>query len=109
MQYSYNYLSGHKMSMADLFIDSSPYLFLLEKFCRNVLLGKNLPDATLLKKGSKPDLKNYNTWYFTDSGIAIIFNTSQVAPYYLGAQIIKVPKAKIIEYIKKDVSKAIWG
>ena len=56
----------------------------------------------MLKDGSAPTAKNYESWTITKRGIGINFDPYQVAPYAAGPQFVMVPYSALKELIKPD-------
>ena len=105
----HNYLNGEQQQLADLFVKGADYLKPIALFCNKAITAKKISDANWIKEGTKPTLDNYSVWYFTNKGIAIIFNTYQVAPYAYGAHAVDIPFSVISSLLKPELSKAVWG
>lgn len=106
---SFNFIDEHQVALEELFLSKKSYLPLIATYCRNQLIRKDLPSKEMIIAGTEPKKENFNTWYFTRDGLAIVFNGYQVAPYYLGAQTIEVPKSIFAQLLNQGISQAVWG
>lgn len=104
-----NFIKGHPVKLVDLFISGADYLKPIAAFCKQAITAKKISDLQWIQAGTKPSNENYNVWYFTKKGIAIIFNSYQVAAYVYGEQRIAIPLALISSLIKPEVSKSVWS
>ena len=90
---NYSTLTGSKVALKDLFIPDSDYLTLIADQA-NPILDKKLTDAGFkdwFREGAKPTADNYDDFFLTATGLDIIFNPYQVAPYVMGAVTIEIP------------------
>lgn len=107
-QFSFNFINGNSLALKDLFSDPV-YLKHLADIAKTSLATKHLPDKNMIEEGAKPEEKNYDIWYFTPTGLAVVFDAAQVAPRYLGEQVVQIHKADLINFIKPNIAEAIWG
>ena len=106
---SLNFIEGQEVTLEQLFISGKDYLTPLSSFCREKLALQKFSDEKWVLEGSKPEKQNFKIWYFTNNGLAIVFDTYQVAAYVYGPQTIEIPKSDLINLIKPDVIPAVWG
>ncbi len=104
---NYDLKNGKQLKLADLFIPGSKYLQTLSTLCvadlKKQWKEKNAEVIDdMLKDGSAPTAKNYESWTITKRGIGINFDPYQVAPYAAGPQFVMVPYSALKELIKPD-------
>lgn len=104
-----NFLKGEKITFADLFLPNSDYLGTIANYSKKAITAKKISDEKWIQEGTKPTAENYSTWYFTDKGIGIIFNTYQVAAYVYGEQTVELPLAVISSFVKPELIKLLWS
>jgi hypothetical protein len=104
---NYDLKNGKQLKLADLFKPGSKYLQALSTYC-NADLKKQWKEKNaelvedMLKDGTAPTAKNYESWTITKRGIGINFDSYQVAPYAAGPQFVMVPYSALKEIIKPD-------
>ena len=104
---NYDLRNGKQLRLADVFKPGSKYLQTLSTFC-NADLKKQWKDKNaevsedMLKDGTAPTAKNYESWTITKRGIGVNFDSYQVAPYAAGPQFVMVPYSALKELIKPD-------
>ena len=104
---NYDLKNGKQLRLADLFKPGSKYLQTLSTFC-NADLKKQWKNKNaevsedMLKDGTAPTAKNYESWTITKRGIGVNFDSYQVAPYAAGPQFVMVPYSALKELIKPD-------
>jgi hypothetical protein len=106
---SWNFINEQGVSLESLFLPESNHLSILSNFCASELLKKDISEKKWILEGTEPKNENYKIWHFNKDGLAIVFDTYQVAAYVYGPQTVIVPKSIIAKYIKDDVVKAVWG
>lgn len=104
---NYDLKNGKQLRLADLFKPGSKYLQTLSTLCvadlQKQWKEKNAEVIDdMLKEGSAPAAKNYESWTITKRGIGINFDPYQVAPYAVGPQFVMVPYSALKELIKPD-------
>lgn len=104
-----NFINGEKVSLGQLFQDKSDYLTMLAEFSLAALNKKDIDDKDWIKKGSEGTADNYKNWYFSNNGLVIVFDTYQVAAYVYGPQTVEIPKSKLINILRPEVVRAVWG
>lgn len=104
-----NFINGKEVKLPDLFVTGSDYLNPIAAAAKKTITAKNISDEQWISEGTKPTAENYSVWYFTDKGIAIIFNSYQVAAYVYGEQTVKIPLALIFRLVKPAIAKTVWG
>lgn len=107
---SLNFVDGKPVKLEQLFKPDSNYLVSLAAYCKKALSkeSKDKFDDSELATGTKPSEENYNNWYFTTDGLAIVFDTYQVAAYVYGPQTVKIPRVEL-KNLRPEMAKAIWG
>ncbi|WP_133127009.1 DUF3298 and DUF4163 domain-containing protein [Legionella nagasakiensis] len=106
---TFNFIHGKQVKLEEMFTPGSDYLNRLAKLCREALLKKKLPTYDLVNEGTKPEKQNFNTWYFSSSGLVIVFNVYQVAPYFVGPQYVELPRSALADALNGKVAQAVWG
>ncbi|TAL66532.1 MAG: DUF3298/DUF4163 domain-containing protein [Legionella sp.] len=104
-----NFLNNKEISLSDLFKQGADYLNPIASYCSKEITAKDISDAELIKEGTAPTVDNYSTWYFTTKGIAVVFNTYQVAAYVYGEQVVPVPLSIFASVLKPELAKSLWG
>lgn len=104
-----NFVNGKRVLLPDLFIPKSNYLITLSDYCNKQITAKKISDKDWIKEGTAPVIANYDIWYFTQKGIAVVFDTYQVAAYVYGPQIIEIPQPMISSLIKPSIKKILWS
>ncbi|WP_431606659.1 DUF3298 domain-containing protein [Legionella maioricensis] len=104
-----NFVAGHPVKLADLFISGANYLKPIAAFCNKAITAKKISDEKWINEGTKPVEKNYQVWSFNDKGIDIIFNNYQVAAYVYGEQTVAIPLATLSSMIKPKLSETVWS
>ncbi|CEG56028.1 DUF3298 and DUF4163 domain-containing protein [Legionella fallonii] len=104
-----NFVEGHPVKLADLFASGADYLKPIAAFCKQAITAKKISDAKWIEEGTKPVEKNYEVWSFNDKGLAIIFNSYQVAAYVYGEQTVAIPLDKISSMLKPKISATVWS
>lgn len=97
---NYDFTAVKKLSLSDLFIPSSSYLYQLSEYCIQQL-GEKL-DFEVWEDGAAPLAKNYQVWTITRKGLLIVFEEYQVAPYSSGPQSVFVPYTVITNIIDPE-------
>lgn len=104
-----NFINGHRVELSDLFVSGSDYLKPIADYCYKHFMTKQFSDQNWIQDGTKPTVENYNTWFFTQKGIAIVFNSYQVAAYVYGEQEVPVSLSIFTSMIKPEVLSSVWG
>ncbi|WP_298627157.1 DUF3298 and DUF4163 domain-containing protein [uncultured Legionella sp.] len=104
-----NFINGKEVMLADLFVPGANYLNPIAAVAKKTITAKKISDEQWISEGTKPTAENYSVWHFTDKGIAIIFNSYQVAAYVYGEQTVNIPLALIANLVKPVVAKTVWG
>lgn len=104
---NYDLKNGKQLKLADIFKPGSKYLQTLSTLCvadlKKQWKEKNAEVIDdMLKDGSAPTAKNYESWTITKRGIGINFDPYQVAPYAAGPQFVMVPYSALKDLIKPD-------
>jgi uncharacterized protein DUF3298 len=104
---NYDLKNGKQLKLADLFRPGSKYLQTISTYCiadlKKQAKEKNaelLDD--MLKEGTAPTAKNYESWTITKRGVGINFDAYQVGPYAAGPQFVMVPYSALKDLIKPD-------
>jgi len=104
-----NFINGKSVKLADLFVSGADYLKPIAALSSDAITAEKISDEQWIKEGTKPIAKNYQIWSFTNEGIAIIFDSYQVAAYVYGPQTVGIPLAKIASLLKPEVAKSVWS
>lgn len=104
-----NFLADKPVQLKDLFKPKAKFLQKLSIFCRGKLMDNKDFEMKWLTEGTEPSEKNYSRWYFTAQGLAIVFDTYQVAAYVYGPQVVELPLEEFDKMLKPEVLKAVWG
>lgn len=104
-----NFINGREVQLNDLFVAGKDFLNPLASYCNKEITAKKISDAELIQEGTAPKAENYSTWYFTNKGIAVVFNTYQVAAYVFGDQVVAVPLSIFAPALKPELAKSLWG
>lgn len=104
---NYDLKNGKQLRLADLFKPGAKYLQTLSTLCvadlKKQWKEKNAEVIEdMLKDGSAPTAKNYESWTITKRGLGINFDPYQVAPYAAGPQSVVVPYSALKDLIKPD-------
>lgn len=103
-----NFIDGKRVQLSDLFVSGSDYLKPISEFCYKYFIVKQFSDQNWIIEGTKPIIENYNTWFFTKTGISILFNNYQVAAYVYGEQRVEIPLSLVKSMIKLEFLNMIW-
>lgn len=106
---TFNFVNGQSVHLSDLFVNDRPYLGKISSFCQKNLLDKKVSDSDWVMKGTAARQENYKNWHFTKQGIAIIFDTYQVAAYVNGPQTVTVPLEVFKKSLRPEIEKEVWG
>lgn len=104
-----NFIKGKPVKLADLFVAGADYLNLVSKVSKEKITAKKISDEGWIKEGTKPTDKNYQIWSFSKKGIAVIFDSYQVAAYVYGPQTVVIPLATLSPLLKPEVAKTVWS
>lgn len=104
-----NFIAGHSVQLADLFVEGADYLKPIAAFSRQAITAKKISDEKWISEGTKPTAENYQVWAFNKKGISILFNSYQVAAYVYGPQTVVIPLATLSSLIKPELSKTVWS
>lgn len=105
----HNFYKGKALHLIDVFAPGVDYLKPIARFCNKAITAKKISDTKWITEGTKPTLENYSVWYFTNKGIAIIFNTYQVAAYVYGDQTVEIPFSLLASILKPELVNTVWG
>ena len=82
------------INISDLILENESLLEKLQNKCYDALIQnddiKNAGVEEFVKEGTKPEIKNYDTFILNDKSITIYFGEYQVVPYYLAIQKVEV-------------------
>lgn len=106
---SFNFLNGQVVRLEQLFKPNSHYLPKIAELSRRALMKKKISDKDWIITGTKPTQDNYKNWFFTKNGLAIVFDTYQVAAYVYGPQTIEIPKVSLANWLRPEVINSVWG
>ncbi|MFT4060173.1 MAG: RsiV family protein [Legionella sp.] len=103
-----NFINGRQVKLADLFVPGADYLKPISKISNKKISAKNISDAQWIQEGTKPIAENYHNWLFTPHGLAIIFDSYQVAAYVYGAQTVLIPLSAMSRLVKPELLNTVW-
>lgn len=106
---SLNFLNGLVVNLDQLFKPNSDYLAKIAKWSRESMMKKKISDVDWVTKGTQPNAENYKNWFFTKNGLAIVFDTYQVAAYVYGPQTVEIPKNELNKVLRPEIVNAVWG
>ena len=77
-------------------LDKAPNILIkLSNFSREKLISENKNNnedtLSMIINGTRPNVKNFNNFAFTNDGLLVFFDYYQVAPYYSGIQKVLIP------------------
>ncbi|MGQ3888820.1 DUF3298 and DUF4163 domain-containing protein [Legionella sp. CNM-1927-20] len=105
---TFNFIDGKEISLQDIFKPNSKYLEEIANYCRSQLLKNKDLDEKWITEGTQAINKNYRNWNFSEKGLAIVFDTYQVAAYVYGPQTIIIPLSSLAS-LRPEMRKLIWG
>lgn len=103
-----NFIDNRQVELAELFVPDADYLKSISELCSKEITAKNISDAKWISEGTKPVAENYHVWTFTPQGLAIIFDSYQVAAYVYGEQTVAIPLSTIKTLVKPELLKTVW-
>ncbi|WED43661.1 DUF3298 and DUF4163 domain-containing protein [Legionella cardiaca] len=106
---TFNFIDGKEVTLGELFKPESNYLSKIAAFSRSAILKKKISDENWVTTGTNPTQENYRNWYFSADGLAVVFDTYQVAAYVYGPQTVTIPKTKLTNLLRPEVAKVLWG
>lgn len=106
---TFNFIQGKLIEFNELFIPDSHYLTKIADLCRKEITRRKISDKNWIAKGTAATEENYKNWHFTKHGLAIEFDTYQVAPYVYGPQTVEIAKADLKQLLNEQIIKTVWG
>lgn len=106
---SLNFLKGLVVNLDQLFKPNSDYLAKIAELSRESIMKKKISDKDWVTKGTEPSAENYKNWFFTKNGLAMVFDTYQVAAYVYGPQTVEISKNELKDYLRSEIVNDIWG
>lgn len=101
--------NGKLLKLADLFRPGAKYLQTIATYSIAELKKQSkqqgsdsMLDEDWVQRGAAADSSNYESWTITKKGLAITFDSYQVAAYAAGPQHVLVPYSALKEIIKPD-------
>lgn len=88
---NYDVTDAKKLSLGDLFTPGSNYLEVIADYSIAELSKNREILFEDFEQYASPDPENYRVWTVTPSGLLIVFEEYQVAPYAAGPQYVVVP------------------
>jgi hypothetical protein len=95
--------------LGDIFKPGAKYLQAMSAFAIKDLKAQgkskgadSMLDDEMILSGAGPDAKNFKSWTITKKGLAITFDSYQVAPYAAGPQRVLIPYSALKDLIKPD-------
>lgn len=105
---TFNFIQGEAVTLDQLFVPNSNYLRELAVICRDVLTKKLMANRDWIIKGTLTTPDNYKHWYFTTNGLAIVFESTQVAAAVYGPQEVIIPKQNLVNWLRPELVKLLW-
>jgi hypothetical protein len=97
---NYDLDSGRAITLAELFTPGSGYLKVIADNATRALEGSQL--GAFFPEGATPDLNNYGSWLIEPSGLVIVFDPYQVAPYSEGSPTVFIPFTALRQIIRRS-------
>jgi len=104
---TFNFISGQQVTLNQILLENT--LKTIADLSKAALSKKGITESDWVAKGTSPSEDNYKNWYFTPQGIAIVFDTYQVAAYVYGAQTVLIPLNMVQSWIRPEIAQAVWG
>lgn len=106
---NYDAKNGKILRLGDIFKPGAKYLQAMSAFAIKDLKAQgkskgadSMLDDEMILSGAGPDAKNFKSWTITKKGLAITFDSYQVAPYAAGPQRVLIPYSALKDLIKPD-------
>jgi hypothetical protein len=96
---NYDLKSGKVLKLADLFQPNANYLEVIAEYCIDFLKAKG---TLRFPEGAAPTETNYRNWNIGDTGLFIVFDEYQVAPYVEREQEVIVLYSILKPIVKAD-------
>lgn len=97
--FNYNLKDNKSIALEDLFNADSDFLSTLSTICAEdlkiQLTTKKYYEENIVKAGLAPRAENFAEFVFDKTGLTMIFNIYQVAPYAAGTQLVKILYGKL--------------
>lgn len=96
--------TGTLLSLSDLFSRGSDYLATLSAISREKLpdaIGRGA-DTSTITEGTTPETKNFETFFFDNAYLTILFAPYQVASYAAGPQTLRIPTSDLRDILKSE-------
>jgi hypothetical protein len=106
--FNYDVMKNKQIVLSDLFQKDSNYLEVLSKMSREQLstrFSDNPYASDFINEGTKPTEANFSLFTIGENELMLIFNPYQVAPYYAGTQIVKIPYSQLQPILNPSYSK----
>ena len=99
--------NGKVIRLSDLFNPGAKYLQAISNYSIGDLKKQSkdkqgMLDDDWIQRGAGPDAENYKSWTISRKGLAINFDSYQVAPYAAGPQRVFIPYSALKDLIKTD-------
>jgi hypothetical protein len=106
---NYDAKNGKILKLADLFKSGAKYLQAVSAYAIKDLKAQGkaqgadsmLTDETI-QEGAGPQIKNFRSWTITRKGLALAFDSYQVAPYAAGPQSVLIPYSALKDLVNPD-------
>ena len=101
--FNYDVKKEKQIQLADVFKPNSKYLVKLSDLTKEQLTErfKSNPYAgDFISRGTKPEGKNFELFNISQNNLVITFNPYQVAPYYAGAQTVRIPIPRLKDILR---------
>jgi hypothetical protein len=101
---TFNTRSGSLLSLSDIFLPGSNYLDSLSTLGRKLLpqnMG-DMADSDMIARGTTPEEKNFQNFFFDNKDFVILFAPYEVAAYAAGPQTLRIPVSELANILRPD-------
>lgn len=106
---NYDAKNGKILKLADLFKPGAKYLQAVSAYAIKDLKTQaksqgadSMLTAESIQEGAGPQVKNFRSWTVTRKGLALTFDSYQVAPYAAGPQEVLIPYSALKDLVNPD-------
>lgn len=104
---NYDLETKKALALQDILSNPKKGLDFIADYSMKKLKTKMLGKVNFIKTGAAATFDNYQNWNFTDHGLLITFEATQVAPYFAGAQKVLIPYKLLKDTIKPQYYKLL--
>ena len=106
---NYDAKNGKILKLADLFKPGAKYLQAVSSYAIKDLKtqaksqgANSMLTAESIQEGAGPQIKNFRSWTVARKGLALTFDSYQVAPYAAGPQEVLIPYSALKDLVNPD-------